>query len=109
MTKEQKEPFVVGRRNVNLVRTIIAGIVGPLVVATILGYVTLNTTINKLTSLAELSDRRLNIVESDFRKHEVDYRDLQIAMVKQGQILEDIYKELVDLKGAQRAGREKDK
>ena len=103
----QKEPFVVDRRNVDLVRTIIAGIVAPLVVATIFGYVTLYTTINKLTVLAELSDRRLNTVEVDFRKHEADYRNLQMAMVKQGQILEGIYKELMDLKDTQRAWREK--
>lgn len=92
------ESAFIDRRNVNIVRTIIAGIVGPLAVATILGYITLYTTINKLALLAELSDKRLSIVEQDFRKHENDYRDLQIQLVKQGQILEGIYKELVEIK-----------
>lgn len=92
MTTEQA---FIDRRSSSLVKTIVAGIVGPLVVTVVLGYTAMHTTISKLTLLAEHADRRLMAVEQTSKEHEKDYQNIQLLLVKHTQMLETIYKDFM--------------
>lgn len=92
MTTEQA---FIDRRGTSLVKTIIAGIVGPLVVALVLGYTAMHTTINKLALLAEQADKRINTIEQTTKDHDKEYRAIQLLLVKHTQMLETIYKDFM--------------
>lgn len=87
-------PDSTSKRNISIVKTVIAGIISPLIVAVIISYVTLYSTITRLTLLAEQSDRRITMMEQDMRKHQNDYRELQLVIAKQTQVLDLLYNEL---------------
>jgi len=86
------------RRNINVVRTVVAGVVAPLIVGLILGYVALNTTITKVTVIAEQNEKRLVALEQGARKGEERSHELQILMTKQNQILEMLHREMTEVK-----------
>lgn len=89
---------IVDRRNQNVVRTILVGVTAPLIVAIIGGYVAAHTQITRLSILAEQAQKQLTALELDYRGHNKEYQELQALVLKQGIVIEHIYKDVTDLK-----------
>jgi len=90
------------RRNVNLVRNIISGVTASLIVGLIFGYIALHNNTIRLTILAEQSEKRMGVVESDLRKNDAAYHELHLLIVKQNQILELLHKDMLEVKSEQK-------
>jgi hypothetical protein len=79
--------------NHNITRTIIAGVSVALIVALVMGYTGLHTTITKLTLIAEQTDKRLTLVEQNLRQNEIENTELKILMARQNQLLEMLHED----------------
>lgn len=89
----------VERKDASIVKNIMMGIVGPLVVATVLGYISSYTTISRLTLVAEHQEKRMLMLEQGVQSHEKDYRELQLLVVRHSQIIDNIYRDMTALRG----------
>lgn len=97
---------IVDRRNVNVVRTIVAGVVAPLIIATVIGYISLHTTAAKLTLVMEQSERRITMIEQEAGAAAHARREMQILMTEQSAVLKHAIEELRALRMDQNKLRE---
>ena len=90
------------KQQFNATRALLLGIAGPLITAMIFGYVTLYINHTKLVTIADLTERRLTSMEVEAREQLRKEREIQIMMTRQGEKLDMIHKELLNLKEEQK-------
>lgn len=85
-------------KGANIVQAVATSIIAPLAVVTVLGYVSSFNTTNRLVWLAEQQERRIAAIEAEAQRHDREFRDLQLVMAKQSQIIDNIYTNMLKSK-----------
>lgn len=95
-----KEPEYkhVDRRNNDMLKTLAVGVICPLAVTMIIGYVSSYNTISKLVVVAEHSEKRVTDLEKESKQHSKDYHDMLIILTKHNQIIDALYSEALSIK-----------
>lgn len=89
---------IIDRRSASTMRTIIAGVVAPLIVVSVIGYIGLHSNITKLTLIADQSEQRISALEKEHHAHLREYIDVQLMMTRQTTVLEQMLKEVQEIK-----------
>ncbi len=98
---EDRAEKAIGKEN-NILKTIIVATVGPLFVATILGYVSLYTTMTRMGVLMEQNEKRLAIVEEVQKDRSREIYSMREMAVKQTELMRNITEQLKAMKEEQR-------